>query len=317
MKLLGTVVLFSTIVHQLYAANTVILNFPDSSTVNDSLIYISDIAQVRTDNQDIAKKIVSSIAGTAAPPGFSRLLNIDDMIMYRLKPQFPGITFSVQGTKRTSVRTSCKTLTIKEIQPEIEKYLHSSLSWKAGEWSFEIENRDLLWRGYDKPYTITIDGLNSGYVKGTTVFNCNIRQGTKRTALRVICHLNVTTGICVVKNSLQRGAVLTVDDVEIVKKNISSLAPGFFTKIEDLIGSKTVVTLNAGTILQKRMICRVPDVTNGDNIQIIFNKGRIRCSVNGTARESGNTGDKIWVQNSETKQLLRVKIVSKGIVEIA
>jgi flagella basal body P-ring formation protein FlgA len=294
----------------------VILNFPDSSTVNDSLIFISDIAHVRSESPDIVKKLASLIAGTAAPPGFSRIINIDDMIMYRLKPQFPAITFSVQGTKRVSVRTSCKTLTIKEIEPEIEKYLDSSLSWKANEWAFEIENRDLLWRGYDKPYTISINGLNSGYMKGTTVLSCIIRQGTKSTVIRVICHLKVTTGICVAKGDIQRGTVLTAGDIEIMTKNITSLASGLFTKIEDLIGSKTVVTLNAGTVIQKRMICRVPDVTNGDNIQIIFNKGRIRCSVTGTARESGSTGDKIWVQNSETKQLLRVKIISKGIVEI-
>ncbi len=316
MKLLWIVFLLTISAHSLHAAGTVIFNVPDSSTVNDSLIFISDIAQVRTDNPDLAKKIASSIAGTAAPPGFSRLINIDDMITYRIRPQFPGIIISVTGAKRASIRTSCKTVTIKEIQPEIEKYLDSSLSWKASEWSFDIENRNLLWRGYDKPYSISVDGLNSGYMKGTTVLSCNLRQGTKNTVIRVICHLKVTTGICVAKGDLQRGTVLTADDLEIVKKNITSLAPGVFTKIEDLIGSKTVVTLNAGTVIQKRMICRVPDITNGDNIQIILNKGRIRCSVTGTARESGNTGEKIWVQNNQTKQLLRVKIVGKGIVEI-
>lgn len=316
MKLLWIVFLFGTIVCPSYAVNAIILNVPDSSVVNDSLILISDIAQITTENPEVAKKLNSTVAGTAAPPGFTRLINIDDMVMYRLKPHFPGLTFSIEGAKRTSVRTTCKTLTLIEIRPEIEKYLDSSLSWKAGEWSFEIENGDLLWRGYDKPYTISVDGLNSGYAKGTTVLNCNLRQGTKTTVLRVICHLKVTSGICVARNDLQRGTVLTAEDLEIVTKNITSLAPGIYTKIEDLIGSKTVVTLNAGTVLQKRMICRVPEVSSGDNIQIIFNKGRVRCSVNGTARESGNTGDKIWVQNSETKMLLRVKIVSKGIVEI-
>jgi flagella basal body P-ring formation protein FlgA len=317
MKLLWTVILFLIVAHQLDAANTVVLNFPDSSIVNDSLIFIADIAQVSNENPEIVKKINVSIAGIAAPPGFSRLVNVDDMIMYRLKPQFPGYNFSILGTKRPSVRTNCKKLTINEIQPEIEKYLDSSLSWKVGEWSFEIENKDLFWRGYDKPYTISVDGLNSGYSKGTAILNCNFNQGTKKTVLRVICHLDVITGVCVAKNDLTRGTVLTANDLEISTRNITSLAPGLFTKSEDLIGSKTLVTLNAGTVLQKRMICRVPDVTSGDNIQIIFNKGRIRCSVNGTARESGNTGEKIWVQNSETKQLLRVKIVSKGLVEIA
>jgi flagella basal body P-ring formation protein FlgA len=316
MKLLWTVFFFATIACSSYAANTVILNVPDSSIVNDSLIFISDIAQVDAENHEVAKKINSIVAGTAAPPGFSRLINIEDMVMYRLKPQFPGINFSLQGSKRASVRTSCKILTAKEMQPEIEKYLDTSLSWKAGEWSFKIENGDLLWRGYDKPYTISVDGLTSEYSKGTTILNCNLKQGAKNSVLRVICHIQVTTGICVAKNELQRGTILSADDLEIVTKNITSLAPGLYTKIEDLIGSKTVVTLNASTVIQKRMICRVPDVTNGDNVEIVFNKGRIRCSVNGTARESGNTGDKIWVQNSVTKQLLRVKIVSKGIVEI-
>jgi flagella basal body P-ring formation protein FlgA len=316
MKLLWTVFLLGTIAHSSYAVNTITLTITDSSIVNDSLIFISDIAQINTENPEIAKKINSTVAGTAAPPGFTRLINIDDMVMYRLKPQFPGLTFTIQGTKRTSVRTSCKIITAKEMQPEIEKYLDTSLSWKTGEWSFEIENGDLQWRGYDKPYTISINGLNSGYAKGTTVLNCNLRQGTKNTVLRAICHLKVTTGICVAKNDVQRGTVLSADHLEIVTKNITSLSPGIYTKIEDLIGSKTIVTINAGTVLQKRMICRVPDIASGDNIQIIFNKGRVRCSVNGTARESGNTGDKIWVQNSETKMLLRVKIVSKGIVEI-
>ncbi|HEX2958294.1 MAG TPA: flagellar basal body P-ring formation chaperone FlgA [Chitinispirillaceae bacterium] len=316
MKLLWTVLLLSTLAKASAETNTVVLNFPDSSTVNDSLIRISDIAQVSVENPELVNKVASSIAGCAAPPGFSRLINIDDMVMYRLKPLFPGITFFLQGSKRLSVRTDCKTVSIKEIQPEIQKYLDSSLSWKPGEWSFEIENRDLLWRGYDKPYTITVDGVNSGYMKGTNILNCNFNQGTKKTVLRVICHLNVITGICVAKNELPRGTVLSENDLKIETKNITSIAPGFFTRIEDLIGSKTVVTLNAGTSIQNRMICRIPDITNGDNIQIIYNKGRIRCSVSGTARESGNTGDKIWVSNSETKQLLRVKIISKGIVEI-
>jgi flagella basal body P-ring formation protein FlgA len=100
-------------------------------------------------------------------------------------------------------------------------------------------------------------------------------------------------------------------------RDITFCAPGFFTRKEDLKGSKTVVTINAGTIIQSRMVCKVPDITSGDNVQIIYNKGRIRCSVIGIARESGHTGEKIWVQNNETQQLIRVKILSKGIVEIA
>jgi flagella basal body P-ring formation protein FlgA len=120
-----------------------------------------------------------------------------------------------------------------------------------------------------------------------------------------------------VKGDVPRGSLLSAEDIEFISRDITFCAPGFFSSKEDLIGSKTVVTINAGTTIQRRMVCKIPDITSGDNVKIIYNKGRIRCSVIGVARESGHTGEKIWVQNNETQQLIRVKILSKGVVEIA
>lgn len=297
-------------------ADDITLNFTDAISVNDSLITLSEIAQIRGDNKKLVNELSGVIAGNAAPPGFSRLLGVNDMIMYRVKPRFPGVRFVTEGTKRVRVSTLCNIRTINEIRPEIEKYLDTALLWRDGEWSFEIANGTQLWRGYDAPFTVTIDGLLSRYAKGNTSLNCQFVQGTKKTSINVVCRIKVTTEICTAIRDIERGTVLCEEDLEIITRDITSYAPGFYTNKGELVGLKTVITLSAGTIIQNRMICRIPDVTSGDNVEIVFNKGRIRCSVQGTARESGHTGDKIWVQNNETRQLLRVKILKKGTVEI-
>ncbi|MBN1604503.1 MAG: flagellar basal body P-ring formation protein FlgA [Chitinispirillaceae bacterium] len=297
-------------------ADDITLNFTDAISVNDSLITLSEIAQICGDNKKLVNELSGVIAGNAAPPGFSRLLGVDDMIMYRVKPRFPGVRFVTEGTKRVRVSTLCNIRTINEIRPEIEKYLDTALLWRDGEWSFEIANGNQLWRGYDAPFTVTIDGLLSRYAKGNTSLSCQFVQGTKKTSINVVCRIKVATEICAAIRDIERGTVLCEEDLEIITRDITSYAPGFYTNKGELVGLKTVITLNAGTIIQNRMICRIHDVTNGDNVEIVFNKGRIRCSVQGTARESGHTGDKIWVQNNETRQLLRVKILKKGTVEI-
>jgi flagella basal body P-ring formation protein FlgA len=314
MKLEGIVFVIITAT-MVMGAGTVTLNFPDSSSVNDSLITVSAIAQVLSDDKDLVKEISCIVAGNAAPPGFSRLLAVDDMLMYRVRPRFSDVTFITEGNKRVSVRTDCRTCTIKEIMPVIETYLDTMLLWGKGEWSFEITNGTMVWRGYDAPFDITIDGLMSRYAKGNATLNCNFIQGTRKSVIKVVCLIKVVTPICVTKNEIERGTILSENDLDVITRDITSFAPGYYTKKADLIGLKTVITMNAGTIIQNRMICRVPDVTNGDNVEIKYNKGRIRCSIQGTARESGHTGDKIWVQNNETRQLLRVKIIKKGIVE--
>lgn len=297
-------------------AECVTLEFTDAVSVNDSLITLPQIAQIRGDNQKLLNELADVIAGYASPPGFSRLLGVDDMVVYRVQPQFPDVRFITEGTKRVRISTLCRTSTINEIRPEIETYLDTALLWRDGEWSFEIANGTQVWRGYDAPFTVTIDGLKSRYAKGNISLSCQFVQGTKKTVVNVVCRIKVITEICAATRNIERGTVLCEEDLEIMLRDITSYAPGFYTNKGELVGLKTVTTLSAGTIIQNRMICRIPDVTSGDNVEIVFNKGRIRCSVQGTARESGHTGDKIWVQNSETRQLLRVRILKKGTVEI-
>jgi flagella basal body P-ring formation protein FlgA len=64
------------------------------------------------------------------------------------------------------------------------------------------------------------------------------------------------------------------------------------------------------------MVKTVPAVEKGDPVAIIVKKGRISVSVVGIAREQGEIGEKIWVQNSKTNKLIRVKIKGKGIVTV-
>jgi flagella basal body P-ring formation protein FlgA len=297
-------------------AESITLDFTEVSSVNASLITLSQIADIRGDNRKLVNELSNTIAGYAAPPGFSRFLSVDDMIVYRVQPQFPDVRFITEGTKRVKITTLCRTCTIDEIRPQIEKYLDTALLWRDGEWSFEIANGMQVWRGYDAPFTVKIEGLLSRYARGNSSLICQFVQGSRKTVVKVSCRIKVVTEILAASRDIERGTVLTDDDLEIITRDITSYAPGFYTDKGELAGLKTVITLNAGTIIQNRMICRIPDVTSGDNVEIVFNKGRIRCSVQGTARESGHTGDKIWVQNNETRQLLRVKILRKGTVEI-
>lgn len=310
------VFLLSAIVSVFSSPNSVVsLHFRDSVMVRDTLIKVNDIAAVSSENSNLSEMVRASVAGSSAPAGYSRFLNADDLVMYRLKSQYQDVVFEISGNHRVKVSTDFVEKKIGDYLGEINEYLTSVISWPQGHWNVEIENPETSWKCLNSPVRVKAEGLQNGYPKGRTLLVLLVEQGNRQQKINVRCNFKVRIPVLVSSKMIQRGQPISSQDFEFKEMDITRFAPAPYTEADHIEGMRASRTINPGMILHDRMVQAIPAVDKGDRVQILLQKGRIKVAVSAIAREPGGIGDRIWVENTVSNKLVQVVVTGKGTVK--
>lgn len=295
-----------------------ILNFADSATVNDTAIFLRDIASISTDSPEVRLRLSIFIVGDIAPAGYTRFINTADLLLYRLQPACKDIDLKVTENKRIVVKTVGIVRKIGDYSSIIFSYLREHLEWKDGEWSLSVENGEDTWKSFDLPMVVSVEGASAKsktpapYQRGHIQLQLVVNQREKITRIPVSCFITISAPVVVSKHPINRGKVIDLNDIELRKVDLTGFSPDPFFKIEDLLGQKALRNINQGSIVFNRLLAPVPVISKGDQVAIKAAQGNVRISISAIARENGDIGQKIWVENIVTHKLVRVIIKDKN-----
>jgi flagella basal body P-ring formation protein FlgA len=295
---------------------SVTLHFTDSVMVNDSLIRVGDIARVESADAALAGRVREFSAGEAAPPGFSRFVNSEDLMMFRVRPQFRDVNFVVAASKRVKVISDHQDRSVAEFEANIRQYVAERLQWGDGEWELTINNLQSTWKSGRGPVSAEVSGINNPFAKGNMSLTLTVRQGSRVSRIPVTCRITVTAPVLVASRTIQRGEEFNSENSTTQVVDITNFA---FTPLRRPPNAGTMTamrTITAGNILHDKMLRAIPVVARGDQVRIHFVGGRVRVSVIGVARDSGGSGDRIWVENLQTGKLIRAAVSGKGSVVV-
>jgi flagella basal body P-ring formation protein FlgA len=292
------------------------LVFVDSAMVNDTLIRVGDIAAVSGADPELAARVRALPAGEAAPAGFSRFVNSEDLVVFRLRPQFKGVEFTAANQKRIKVLSDHQERTVGEYEELIRSYAAERLAWGDGEWVLTVSNPQSSWKSGRGPADVEIAGIDNPFAKGNISLLVIMRQGSRATRVPVQCRIAVKAPVLVASRAIQRGEELTAENSVVQVTDITNFA---FNPLRGLPAAGTVTaarSMSPGNILHGKMLRAIPLVARGDQVRIHFIGERVRVSVLGVARDSGGSGDRIWVENLQTGKLIRAAVSGRGSVVV-
>jgi len=298
-------------------ATPIELLFKDSASVNDTIITFGDIASVRSRDSGIAEKIRQTAAGVSAPAGFSRFVSSEDAVIFRLKPLFGNAQISIHGSRRISVFTNYTKVSVSDYRENIIGYIKSNLSWPQQCFSVTILNPEYSLNVLNQPFDVSPRGLSDCYAKGNTQIELITRQGNRTYRIPVRFKINVTIPVIVACRQIKRGKIVEIEDCEFRKMDITGFGPTPLSSIEDIKNMQTLRTIEPGTVIHDRLLKQKPLIEKGDRVTICSEHASVRVYVSAVARESGNAGEKIWVQNENSNRLIRVTVLDKGKVAIS
>ncbi len=295
-------------------AESLHLCFKDSSMVNDTVIRLNDIATIEYIGTGDRTKIAEIVVGDAAPAGYSRYISREDLLTYTLRPFLKTISITTSGPARTCIATDFITKNVSDLKTEIETFLQQELAWPKGSWELSLFNGDESFKIINKPFVVQCLPLMNKYPRGRFNFQVKILQGSKYVRVSVNSNMKVVLSVVVATSQIERGKLIENNSCKLSSMDITHLCLVPYDSLSDVIGKKATRFISPGQIINKQWVETVADIEKGDPVLLVAKKNSVRVSVAATAREPGNIGEKIWVENSESHRLVRVMVKSKGVV---
>ena len=121
----------------------------------------------------------------------------------------------------------------------------------------------------------------------------------------------------VLKNTLERGMLISADDLEVVRLNLFNQPRDVASETQEVIGRRVKSRLRAGDVVRKSTIDIPPTIPRGKEVTMVFQKGVFKATAVGKALDDGLEGEFIRLRNIDSKKVLRAKIVSADEVVIS
>lgn len=300
----------------LAGAAQVSLVFRDSVMVNDTLITLGDIAEIRSTGGPWREILQDFIVGDAAPAGHSRFISRDDLITYKMQSQLKSVQLIARGAVRTCITTNYKEFTIGNFNDSIVQYLNSQISWPEGSWELSVLNSDDKIKLLDKPYHVEFKGINNNRPKGQFSFQMAIIQGGKVLRGPIRCEAKVSLPVVLAASPIMRGELITPDKCVVKTVDVTHYGITPCDSLSQVVGKRAIRQIQAGNVLTNQWLQELPIVEKGDPIRIISSINKVKVAVDAVARESGAIGEKIWAENAASHKMVRVVIKSKGHAEL-
>ncbi len=120
--------------------------------------------------------------------------------------------------------------------------------------------------------------------------------------------------VCMAKQ-LDRHALLTEEDISIIRRDISDLDPRMLTSLDEALGKQLKTSLRAGAILYSHLLENPPLVKRGDLVTIVARSERVQVRVAGEVRNEGALGDLVKVKNLMSRREVYATVLGTDLVE--
>jgi flagella basal body P-ring formation protein FlgA len=132
----------------------------------------------------------------------------------------------------------------------------------------------------------------------------------------VLTQVRISTPVLVARQTIARRESFSNLNCELKRVDITNYANKCYDSLSQLDGSRAMRTISAGMVIHERMIARTPAIERGEQVELSVSDGPVTVSIAGLARENGSVGDKIWIENQQSRQLVQALVIGKGRVKI-
>lgn len=120
----------------------------------------------------------------------------------------------------------------------------------------------------------------------------------------------------VLNRVVDRGGVISTEDLQLVRTNLSQYPADAVSGLTELIGKRARGRLQAGEVVRRSNIDIPPMIAKGKKVSVIYQKGLLRASATGIALEDGFEGSKITFRNEVSKKVVVAKVTSSQTAEV-
>nr|WP_233593170.1 flagellar basal body P-ring formation chaperone FlgA [Citrobacter cronae] len=125
---------------------------------------------------------------------------------------------------------------------------------------------------------------------------------------------DVSIPVVMPKSLIARDTVITADDLQLKKFNISNQREGLMTNIDEAIGLTSKRALQPGKPITRSELVLPVLVKRDQPVMIVSHMAGITASMPGVALKNGRKGDVIKIRNSSSQRIISGMVDDTGVV---
>ncbi|MBF0606432.1 MAG: flagellar basal body P-ring formation chaperone FlgA [Candidatus Magnetobacterium sp. LHC-1] len=170
----------------------------------------------------------------------------------------------------------------------------------------------------DEPAPLPLDApegivLLSGKVPGRATFQLKFLTGD---AINYVVDVDAYDWVVNARKTLKKGDVIGEGDVYKEQVNIKRIPIGAITEESECIGRTLTRSVPVNRAITERVLDNLYAIKRGQEVQMLYESGAVRITAKGIARENGNVGKSIKVENPSSKKIVVGKVVDSHTVRV-
>ena len=279
-------------------------------------ITLGDIADITSDqmSDDEAVIALKAITIAAAPAPGQELELSAERILSRLRNA--GVNLDNIGyvlPRSITIKSAGRRIMLPELEQAVEHYLKQIGRDIIVE---RINYKDDLWLAPGMNH-LEVDGHESRSA-GQLRFTMTARAKDKsETRFTITADIEEWCEIPVASRPLLRGQVIDPRDVVMARLNVNALPRDAAFERNEVIGLEASRSFGVGEVFRKAKLSIPPIVEAGASVTLVYRKGLLEASADGTALDAGALNDKIRVRNSSSRKIINGVVLASGLVEVS
>jgi flagellar basal body P-ring formation protein FlgA len=152
-----------------------------------------------------------------------------------------------------------------------------------------------------------------GLFPATLVFSVDGREFKR---VKITARVDLYADVVAAKRYLQRHHEIEEKDVQIVRRNLTSLPPDVLADTKDVVSMRTTSSINSQEVLRKSLIQPPPLVRKGERIMMLVENDRFRIVTWGELKDDGRKGEQVKIVNLSSRKEVIGRVLSSGAVMI-
>jgi len=150
---------------------------------------------------------------------------------------------------------------------------------------------------------------------GKTTVHVKCDSETKWTVY-INANIRLYTDVIHTAEPLEKGHILTKDDLKSSEVNLSQIRYGHFTNADSLIGKQLKRRLSQNKIIRVNYVKAQTLVKRGEIVNIVAENSGYSVKMSGTAMSNGAKGDRVQVKNLSSQRIIEGIVTETGVISI-
>lgn len=134
--------------------------------------------------------------------------------------------------------------------------------------------------------------------------------------LYVPVKISIYENVLTAKRYLKRGTQIKPDDIELHRRDLSTITRGYITEPQQAVGMILKQTLMADALLTPVMLEAQKLVHRGEGVIILAKNNGVEVRMKGKALVDGANGQTIRVKNLASQRIVEGQVISRGVVSV-